>query len=215
MNIIDTHVLSGYVIYRRALTYLVSQGLMKRANTRRTSLDVAITKLGKERIHGLLPMYREDRPWDGHMYLLSYDIPTIANKKRDLLREYLRRIGAVILQESLWLTPYNPRDIVDDFVHAHEIGGSILVSKLGTDGAIGEEKLEELIARVYRLDALNGRYETFLGTHGNRRKNLVKFQISLAYYAILKDDPQLPFALLPRDFLGAKAYTLYRSLMIK
>lgn len=202
----------NYRTIKNAVGKLVAAGLITKKPTR-NSLDIAITKLGIARIGAIIPTYHEDRPWDGHLYLVSYDIPAKPKRKRDLLREYLRRIGAVILQESLWLTPYNPRDIVDDFVNKQGIGGSILVSKLGTDGAIGKEKLEDLIRRVYRLDALNERYDEFLERYELQKKLKSLFGMSTVYLAILKDDPQLPFALLPNDFLGEKAHRLYQSLL--
>lgn len=201
----------NYRTIKNTIKKLIEAGLIIK-NSKRNALEIAITKLGRERIDAIIPHYHEDRPWDGHLYLVSYDVPAKPKTKRDKLREYLRRIGARLLQESLWLTPYNPRDIVDDFVMENEIGGSILVSKLGTDGAIGKEKLPDLIRRVYRLDVLNEQYEDFLDTWKGKRKSGSLFGVATDYLSILKNDPQLPFSLLPRDFLGEKAYRLYQSL---
>ena len=84
---------------------------------------------------------------------------------------------------------------------------------MGTDGAIGEEKLPDLIRRVYRLDALNERYTEFIEKY-ERKKNLTSvFGMSTDYFSILKDDPQLPFVLLPDDFLSEKAYLVYQSFL--
>lgn len=201
----------NYRTIKNTIARLVAAGLITRKPTR-NALDIAITKLGRERISAIIPMYHEERPWDGHLYLVSYDIPAKPKRKRDNLREYLRRIGAVLLQESLWLTPYNPRDLVNDFAREKEIGGSILVSKLGTDGAIGNETLFDLIKRVYRLDALNDRYADFLDTYEDKHKSQSLFTMATSYLSILKDDPQLPFSLYPKDFLGEKAYQLYQTL---
>lgn len=201
----------NYHTIKNAMSKLIAAGLIVK-QSRRSALEIAITKLGRQRIEAIIPIYHEVRPWDGHLYLVSYDIPAKPKRKRDTLREYLRRIGAVLLQESLWLTPYNPRDLVGDFTREKEIGGSILVSKLGTDGAIGEEKLPDLITRVYRLDELNDRYADFLETFGDKHKPRSLFAMTTAYLAILKNDPQLPYPLLPKDFLGHKAYRLSQSL---
>lgn len=204
----------NYRTIKNTIKKLVEAGLIIK-NSKRNALDIAITNLGKKRINAIIPTYQKERPWDGHLYLVSYDIPVKPNHKREMLREYLRRIGSVLLQESLWLTPYNPRDLVRDFSTEKAIGGSILISKLGTDGAIGNETLLELIRRVYGLDALNERYEDFLDTWKGKRKSGSLFGIATDYLSILKKDPQLPFPLLPRDFLGEKAYFLYQSLVNK
>lgn len=88
------------------------------------------------------------------LYLVSYDIPTKVNASRDLLRLYLRSIGCGLLQESLWLAPYNPGQLLEEYSREHRIAGTILVSRLGHDGSVGQEKLDALLARVYRLDDL-------------------------------------------------------------
>jgi len=204
----------NYRTIKNTIGKLVAAGLVTK-HAKRNALEIAITKLGRERIDAIIPQYHEDRPWDGHLYLVSYDIPAKPNHKRGMLREYLRRIGARLLQESLWLTPYNPRDLVDDFAREKEIGGSILISKLGTDGAIGNETLLDLIRRVYRLDALNERYDDFLDTWQGVQTSGSLFGIATDYLSILKNDPQLPFPLLPKNFLGEKAFYLYQSLTNK
>ena len=200
----------NYRTIKNTIRKLIAAGLITR-NSKRNALDIAITKLGRERMSAIIPMYHKERPWDGHLYLVSYDIPAKPNHKRSMLREYLRRIGSVLLQESLWLTPYNPRDLIDDFTCEKEIGGSILVSKLGTDGAIGDETLPDLIARVYQLDALNRRYDEFIETYENK-KDVLPFKATIDYLTILKDDPQLPFSLEPKGFLGQKAHRLSQSI---
>lgn len=201
----------NYRTIKNAIKKLVEAGLIVK-QSRRSALEIAITKLGRTRIEAIIPAYQQDRPWDGHVYLVSYDIPAKPNHKRSMLHSFLQRIGAVLLQESLWLTPYNPRDLVGDFATEKEIGGSILVSKLGTDGAIGEETLSDLIARVYKLDAINEKYADFLDTYGNKQKPQSLFSMATSYLSILKEDPQLPFPLYPKDFLAEKAYQLYQTL---
>ncbi|MBI3955711.1 hypothetical protein HY339_00490 [Candidatus Gottesmanbacteria bacterium] len=204
----------NYRTIKNTIRQLAAAGLVKR-RSKRNPWDIAITKFGRRRIAALIPVYHQDRPWDGHVYLVSYDLPAKPKRKRDMLREYLRRMGGALLQESLWITPYNPRDIVEDFVRNHDIGGSILVSKLGSDGAIGEEKLSDLISRVYRLDALNRRYADFIEKYETKGAHSSLFSMAASYLSILKDDPQLPFPLQPDGFLGEKAYRLSRSLTVK
>lgn len=200
----------NYETIKQTLYELTKQGYIKRTS-KRSSMELEITELGKKRIASLFPMYHIHRPWDSHIYLISYDIPVQANRKRTVFREFLKRSGCAMLQASLWITPYAPQGIIEEFVRTHKPGGTILVSKLGKDGAIGEEKLEDLIRRVYALDQLQERYEHFITTYTSRSLSYSLAQITIDYYAILKQDPQLPFALLPKDFPDRKAYELYQS----
>lgn len=191
----------NYKTIKKALYNLRSRGLIAHMDSTNPT-TIAITKLGKQRIEESIPTYKTERPWDKHIYLISYDIPTKANKSRNLLREYIRRTGGALLQESLWINPYNPSLLLKDFMADHAIPGTILISKLGHDGTIGEETLPDLIHRVYSLDEIGRRYDEFV-IHGKH---------PMEYLAILKDDPQLPFALIPRDFSGEEAWKRYQTL---
>jgi DNA-binding transcriptional regulator PaaX len=64
------------------------------------------------------------------------------------------------------------------------------------------------------LKSVSDRYATFIKTHGRARPQS-ELSVSLAYYAVLKDDPQLPFSLEPKGFLGKKAHAVFRQLFQK
>ncbi len=205
----DAHRMLDKINYQtiKKVTYnMVAKGLLKRVSKAGRE-EIAITKFGRDRLKTIIPVYQVNRPWDGHLYLVSYDIPTQANDARNLLREHIRRTGGALLQESLWLNPYNPARILSEFVAEHDIPGSILVSKLGRDGSVGDEKLPDLIRRVYDLDNLSVRYKSFLNTYTKR--SIYPLEATVSYLSILKDDPQLPFPLEPDDFPAARAHKRY------
>lgn len=201
----------NYQTLKSVMYKMIAKGLLKRV-TKAGREELSITKFGRERLESIIPTYHTNRPWDEHLYLISYDVPTQSNKSRNLLREYIRRTGGALLQESLWINPYNPTQILEDFVTEHNIPGSILVSKLGKDGSIGDEKLSDLISRVYRLDDLAERYEAFLHAYTKRGPVV---DAAVAYLSILKDDPQLPFPLEPDDFPSARAYARFLTITDK
>jgi len=180
---------------------------------KRTAIEVSITKLGRERLKEFLPTYKTVRPWDGFVYLISYDIPEVSKKIRDQFRKYLVQIGCAKLQASVWITPYTPRDLVNDFAKAHHVEGTILVSKLDKEGLIGDETFSEVIVRIYNLHKLQERYEEFL--YQVKTKKAPFFQKVVLYQSILGDDPQLPFELLPSWWNGDDAYRTYQSLSVK
>lgn len=161
-----------------------------------------ITVEGKRRLQASMPVYDQKRVWDGRMHVITYDIPETKKKERDLLREYLRRIGCAKLQASVWLTPYNPIDTLRSYIGEKDLAGTIIVSDLGRDASIGEEDLHELIVRIYGLEEINSRYKEWLQHHERRLDS----RALISYLAILKDDPQLPFDLLPAWWRGDKAY---------
>jgi DNA-binding transcriptional regulator PaaX len=194
---------------KMALNNLISRRYLKKKKSP-TGIELTITKAGLERINEFIPMYKTNRPWDGYLYLVSYDIPRKADVSRNLLRKYLQKMGCVLLQESLWLTPYNPHGIMEKFIEDHSIPGTILISKLGKDGAVGDEDTKTMIERVYRLKEIADRYEAFIRMY--KSKPVVSFtKMSVDYFQILRDDPQLPFSLEPSGFSGKEAHRLFLS----
>lgn len=167
--------------------------------------DPEITVEGLRRLADVLPRYDEKRTWDGRLHLVTYDIPEKLRNMRGLLRHHLQRIGCGKLQDSVWMTPYDPVDTLRSFIETRRLGGTVIVSSLGKGGSIGEEDIHALIARVYDLEYVNGRYKQWLRAVENAGS--VDHQLLLGYLAILAKDPQLPFPLLPAWWLGSRAYT--------
>ncbi|MEK7577129.1 MAG: hypothetical protein AAB492_00740 [Patescibacteria group bacterium] len=197
----------NYEVFKNAIQTARKRGWIK--IIRRGALP-EITIEGKRRLEAILPHYDENRVWDGRMYLVTYDIPEKKSSDRYLLREYLRVIGCGLLQESVWITPYNPIDTLRGFVEQHGLKGNIIVSDMGKDGSIGEEDVRAMIVRVYKLEELNDRYVTWMHDQGDGDQ----FSI-VSYLAILKDDPQLPFSLLPPWWKGDSAYKRVKSTLKK
>lgn len=204
----------NYQKFKKTISYLFRKNLIKKVNLdykkRLGKIELKISQEGKKRIAEIIPSYQKPRTWDGKFYLITYDIPEERRVKRNLLREYLKRIGCGLLQESVWLSPYNPKEILRDFTIKNGLGGLILISSLGPNRTIGEEDIKTLIKRVYNLEILNKRYKEFIDKFMNI-KTSVHPEIYFAYHQILRDDPQLPFELLPGDWLGDKAYKLFIS----
>lgn len=176
--------------------------------SRRNALP-EITKEGMIRLASRLPQYDEKRVWDGRMHIVTYDIPEVHKHDREILRGYLRIIRCGRLQDSVWVTPYNPIDLVRTFAESHNLHGTIIVSDMGKDGSIGEEDVKGLIVRVYGLENLNDRYAAWIESAKDR--SAADAHLILSFLSILKDDPQLPFSLLPRWWKGDTAYNVVKE----
>lgn len=181
---------------------------------RRNNLyNPVITEFGKKKLNQLIPQYQEKRPWDGKIYLITYDIPEKAHTKRDKIRKLLHDLGCKKLQESVWLNPYNIRELLDKYVNSLKIPGTIIISDIGKDGGIGNTSIQYLLIKLYELEKLNDRYAEF-----NKKvsdQTIPVKSLILNYFSILKDDPQLPFELLPGGFLSEKAFKIYQKLLSK
>jgi DNA-binding transcriptional regulator PaaX len=196
--------LSGlnYQSIKRAVNYLKKKGFLTIAK------EPLITAAGKRRLSSLLPFYDSKREWDGCIYLITYDICEKNKTQRDRLRSYITTIGAGLLQKSVWLTVYNPEKLIKEYISKNSFEGEILISKMGKAGYIGEESLTQLLSRVFKLEELNDRYCSYLDSFSQLK---TKQQKDFNFIKILKDDPQLPFELLPSNWLGDQAYQLYKK----
>lgn len=185
---------------KRLLTYQKRQNLY----------SPQITEFGSKRLKQSIPSYHLKRPWDKRIYLVTYDIPEKARKKRDKLRLFLDQISCKSLQKSTFLTPYNPRQLINEFSQHLKIPGTIIVSDVGRDGGVGETNIQDLLVKLYQLESINDKYKQFIQNSKDRNTSLR--ELLFEYLSILKDDPQLPFALLPKDWLGDRAYEMYEKI---
>ncbi len=171
-----------------------------------------ITRFGRERLSSVLPKYHKIRPWDKKIFIITYDIEEKAHKKRDNFRYFLLKISCKKIAESAFVTPYNPRELINEFVKEHNIPGIIIVSDLGKEGGIGEMKIQDLMVKLFNLNEINIRYEELLKEMQDKHKVKPYRYLLFKYLSILKDDPQLPFELLPTNWSGNKAYQLYEDI---
>lgn len=190
----------NYDVIKNAIANAKRYGYLSRTTDRASWPE--ITKAGKKRLASIVPQYDEVRAWDGRLHLVTYDIPETNADDRYVLREYIRRIGCGRLQDSVWITPYNPIDLIRSFVRKRNLEGTIIVSDVGKDGAVGDEDVRALVSRVYGLESLNDRYSMWL----EETDEDVDHWAIIKFFSILKDDPQLPFAILPPTWKGAVAY---------
>lgn len=199
----------NYEKLKRALSQLRQKGLIR--SIKEKSAMPEITESGLKRLQSLIPWYDEKRTWDGQLYLITYDLPVERNRKRDSLRCFLKKIGCGKLQQSLWITPYNPTQLIEKFVKENQLSEDlILVSVLGKGGTIGQMEPRLLVEKVYPLLKINERYSNFILDFQNSTKS--KDQLVFQYLSVLTDDPQLPFALLPDWWRGEEAHEVFLKL---
>jgi len=206
----------NYQTIKRTLWDLKRKGLIKYLK-REVITAESITKEGLEKINNLMPVYQQKRVWDGRLYLITYDIPNKPAGKRDLLRQSLKKLKCAYLQNSVWLTCYNPKKLLKGFIEEQKIPGQILVSDLGPDGSVGEKDIKSLLEEVYNLAGLNYDYQSFIKRFKNSDKNdpQQKLSASFVFLSILQNDPQLPWPLLTDDWVGDKAYDLWQKFKAK
>lgn len=191
---------------RGALYQLRRKGLI--STVKGKWYEAQLTKRGFEELGQHAPRYREQRPWDKRVYLVSYDIEEEDQQLRKLLHRFLLDIRCAPIQKSAFLSVYNPRGLIRSWQQEHLASGDILVSDLGPDGSFGDRPLPEMVHDAYRLGDINRDYSKFLQLFPVSVRNNPSRRLSawFNFHSILEKDPQLPFELLPDDWLGDRAY---------
>lgn len=165
----------------------------------------------------------ERRIWDmgvvnldeeGLWTLLSFSLPESWQRQRHDLRSRLAWAGFGPLRSGLWIAP----SVVDATGFVGELGLQdhvrVFHARLGppTDAA-------QVIAEAYDVDGLAARYEAFLRRWGasvpqeEAPDDLARLLLLMAeWLQLIRTDPRLPLAHLPRDWPAVPAQKLVREL---
>lgn len=174
-----------------------------------------LTESGKDRLEDILPRYKRNPVWSGSLWLITYDIAEKHKKDRELLRKFLIDHGYGRLQDSIYMAPFDPTNQVKQGIAEMTIEGEVLISKMGKDGHIGNMNIKELIGKIYKLDLIGSNYQIFVSKIENSVVSVKNAPfLFLEYLSVLKQDPQLPPQLLPKDWRGDKAYKLVKNKLL-
>lgn len=159
-----------------------------------------ITERGWQKIKSLAPSYQKLTHWDGQWRLVVFDIPERLRQKRDILRDKLIALGFGMLQKSIWLSPYNYLEVIEKLVGYYKINNYVLAT---TTSNIGNQDDKFLAETVWHLNKISQAYKEFIIKYQKAEKPDISGKFF--YLFILKQDPQLPVELLPKDWQGGKA----------
>jgi len=162
------------------------------------------------------------RSWDGEWRFLMFDIPQGNDRTRRRLYKWLRSNHFGCLQKSVWMSP-DPLDELDDLLHDDGTSSANLVVMDARPRLRGGEKNTDLAALAWKFDEINRRYQAYMdfakkGIAVKARPAAARTWVSrehALWTRAVGDDPLLPDELLPRGYLGKKAWQARRRLLKK
>jgi phenylacetic acid degradation operon negative regulatory protein len=189
--------------------------LLRRRRGRRvyyglTPRTVRILKEGAVRLE-TGPVNREV---NGSWTLLAFSMPESWQRERHSLRSRLSWAGFGPLQSGLWMAPseVNVRPILE------ELGLETRV-KVFSGSPRPPTDLEQLVRDAYDLKDLGARYASFSTRWGPGRPARAipdalvrKLLLTAEWLQIIRLDPRLPLALLPRGWPAVRAERLFKGL---
>lgn len=221
----------GIETVRSCMRRLVTEGLFVRRGEGRDATFEATpaghTILDVTQQRHLLA-YAQDaagRGWDRRWRLVSFAIPESQRTARDAFRDHVLSLGGAALQPGLYVSPH--RWEADITTEAERLGISGHVSTLSTDdlSVCGESDPRRLAARLWPLDEVARRYESFIETYRGVPESLAAMRqrgerltehdflpgvlhIAIRFNECFEMDPLLPPELLPKPWPGRAARDL-------
>jgi phenylacetic acid degradation operon negative regulatory protein len=216
---------------RSCLRRLVAEGLFTRQGEGRDAVFAA-TEAGMRTL-GAFPerarlAYAQDaagRGWDRRWRLIAFAIPESRRTARDAFRDHLLELGGAAIQNGLYVSPHRWEG--DALAEARRLGVADHVSFASTDDLEigGERDPRRLAARLWPIEDLAGRYQSFVEVyegipeeleqmrHKKRRLTESEFLpgalvIGIKFQECFNTDPLLPPELLPRPWPGRRARDL-------
>lgn len=163
-------------------------------------------------------------PWDGQWHLVTYSIPEISRDARDRLRQELTWMGFGMLTLAVWISPYDHRQEIETLAKTLGVRACIEMFTAQHDGFADPQTI---VARCWNLQAINARYAAFVQKHKplhekyrltSRKSKLEpsehfvrRFQLIHEFRRFPFFDPDLPPELLPSDWRGTEAATLFHQ----
>lgn len=179
-----------------------------------------LTTKGKEEIQREFSFVQwQGKKWDRKWRIVIFDIKERKRNQRDQLRKKLKELGFGMIQESVWITPYDLALDFREFVKNIGLGENVFVMEVSHLLA-GQYK--SLVAKIWPLEKLNKSYKELFYVLTNlhdRVKSSIdrnelgqveeeQTQACRAYLEILREDPCLPRELLPEGWFGEKVKRL-------
>lgn len=130
---------------QRSFQYLTRHKYV-RQYTDGTKIKIALTARGRSRIthhlqrHALYEPVEKPQVWDNKWRLILFDIPAAERSKRNAFRSFIRRLGARMLQKSVWVHPFDCAEHISllrsIFVFSDEQLRLVVCDSIGDDAAL-------------------------------------------------------------------------------
>ena len=192
-----------------------------------------LTSVGKKRIERDFPLLAiQKKKWDKKWRVVVFDIEESSKQTRERFRGKLKELGFGMLQESVFISPYDIAKDFAEFIETLGLADSAYVLEV-SNIVVGNVK--SLANKIWKLEDLNKEYKRIIqeieynhliSTSDRRNKlndgeeeggNRKRFQdiankVRQRYLEILLKDPFLPEDILPLDWAGEEARVLMKKL---
>jgi len=181
-----------------------------------------LTSSGNEKLKQNIPLFRfSNKSWDSYWRMVIFDIPQERKKLRDALRRKLKDLGFGQWQRSVYITPFDLQEEINQFLKANEVFGMAFCIKGRRLGG-GDDK--EIARYAFKLDELDKEFEYFIDDLTSNI--LIKINDDIvtqeditnyidSYLKLILKNPGLPKELLPEGWYAELAKKEYKEALQK
>lgn len=211
---------------RTSLSRICQQGWLTVVRNGKYSFH-GLTERGKDRMEEAAGRIFRPRSgvWDGHWTVITYSVPEVRAAQRKNLRGELEWLGFGRLTSGVWISPNPLARIAVNHLRLHGLQDSVEVFSARH---IGNASSAELVERCWNLAIIHRRYQKFInvwrprfqaartsldrgGSLSDRTCFANKTWLVHEYRKFLFVDPGLPTELLPKEWAGFAAWSLFRD----
>ncbi|WP_240374740.1 phenylacetic acid degradation operon negative regulatory protein PaaX [Bacillus piscicola] len=208
---------------RAAISRMSKQGWVESEKKGNKSY-YSLTERGRARMEEAAKrIYKLESPsWDGNWRILVYTIPEEKRHIRDELRRELVWSGFGLLSNSCWITPNPLEEQIHQMIEKYDIEDYVnyFIASHG-----GMKDHGDLVAKCWDLEEINDLYSKFIQDYSQKyiidKSKIEKGEMTDGacfvertllvhqYRKFLFVDPGLPQELLPKNWLGDSAASLF------
>ncbi|TQS72003.1 phenylacetic acid degradation operon negative regulatory protein PaaX [Ornithinibacillus gellani] len=210
---------------RAAVSRMSKQGWVQ-SERRGNKSYYSLTERGQARMEEASKrIYQSEAPeWDGTWRMLIYTIPEEKRHLRDELRKELVWSGFGLLSNSCWITPNPLEEQITRLLDKYNIHPYVSFFKASYEGM---ETPASLVQKCWDLEEVNAKYAQFIQEYSQKyiieKNKIEKGEMSDGscfvtcallvheYRKFLFIDPSLPKELLPEEWLGDSAASLFQD----
>lgn len=200
---------------RGVLAKFKNQGLAEKT-TKGSEIYYRITPKGEREFDKILKALKATGSWDGRWRLVIFDIPENKRDVRDRLRRALNKLGLGILQASVWISPNDIKDEIDEIGKKLDISNSLRFFEVTRNANLDKT----IIEKSWNLPEISDAYKKYnfevkqvlrmIAKASNPRFSVKK--LIFEYALILQKDPILPWEFREKDDLRKTAHQNYLTL---